>query len=211
MTTNSVGANIDPNSLPTASFGDYETTSRLLDRLVRNTAGTPLLQFWAAGNERGGINYNWTTYGCMSVPAGAKNIITCGATNNADAIASFSSWGPTDDGRVKPEICATGIDVTSCIIGGGYASYDGTSMSTPASAGVACLILQEWHQLFPGAPDPLPETMKALLINSATDIGAIGPDYQTGYGVVNASEGGAKSHCRRCARRGVGSRRNLHA
>jgi hypothetical protein len=122
----------------------------------------------------------------MAVPAGAKNVIAVGATDDADAIASFSSWGPTDDGRIKPELCATGIGVTSCVTGGGYATYGGTSMSAPATAGVTCLILQKWHQMFPGAADPLPETMKAILINSATDIGPVGPDYQTGYGVVNA-------------------------
>jgi subtilisin family serine protease len=186
LTTNSMGANVDPNHYPVEWFGDYDLTSRILDRLVSNTAGTPLLQFWAAGNERNGTYYNWTSYGCMAVPAGAKNVIAVGATDDADAVADFSSWGPTDDGRIKPELCATGINVTSCIIGGGYATMGGTSMSSPATAGVACLILQKWHLMFPGAPDPLPETMKAILINSATDIGPVGPDYQTGYGLVNA-------------------------
>lgn len=185
LTTNSIGANIDPNNYPEEWFGDYETTSRLLDRLVVSTAGSPLIQFWAAGNERNGTTHGYTTYRCMSVPAGAKNIITCGATTNADAVASFSSWGPTDDGRIKPEVCATGVDVTSCVVGGGYASMDGTSMATPATSGTACLILEKWHQLFPGAADPLPETMKAILINSATDLGSTGPDFQTGFGLVN--------------------------
>jgi hypothetical protein len=186
LTTNSMGANVDANHFPVEWFGDYELCSRILDRLVSNTAGTPLLQFWAAGNERNGTYYHWTTYGCMAVPAGAKNVIAVGATDDADAVASFSSWGPTDDGRIKPELCSTGINVTSCIAGGGYATYDGTSMSSPGAAGVACLLLQKWHQMFPGAADPLPETMKAILINSATDIGPVGPDYQTGFGLVNA-------------------------
>ena len=186
LTTNSMGANVDPNLYPIEWFGDYELTSRILDRLVSNTAGTPLIQFWAAGNEWNGANYHWTTYGCMSIPAGAKNVITCGATDDADVVAGFSSWGPTDDGRIKPEVCATGVDVTSCIVGGGYGIMSGTSMSTPATAGVACLILHKWHLMFPGAPDPLPETMKAILINSTTDIGPVGPDYRTGFGLVNA-------------------------
>ena len=186
LTTNSMGANVDPNHYPVEWFGDYDLTSRILDRLVSNTAGTPLLQFWAAGNEWNGANYHWTTYGCMSIPAGAKNVITVGATDDADAVADFSSWGPTDDGRIKPEVCATGVTVTSCVLGGGYGIMSGTSMSSPATAGVACLILQKWHLMFPGAPDPLPETMKAILINSAADIGPVGPDYRTGFGLVNA-------------------------
>jgi hypothetical protein len=185
-TTNSIGANIDPNGYNCDWFGDYELTSRLLDRLVSNTLGSPLIMFFAAGNERGGSNCANTGYRCMSVPAGAKNIITVGATTATDAVASFSSWGPTDDGRIKPEVCARGVNVNSCLPGGGYGQMSGTSMATPATAGVGCLILQQWHRLFPGASDPLPETMKAILINSTTDIGPVGPDFQTGFGLVNA-------------------------
>lgn len=186
ITTNSIGANIDPNGYPCEWMGDYESTSRLLDRLVANTSGEPLIMCFAAGNERNGGNCGLATYRCMSVPAGAKNIITVGATTSTDGSASFSSWGPTDDGRTKPEVCATGVSVTSTIPGGGYGDMSGTSMSTPATAGVVCLILEQWHILFPGAPDPLPETMKAILINSTTDIGPVGVDYQTGFGLVNA-------------------------
>jgi hypothetical protein len=186
LTTNSMGANINSNSLDCDWFGDYETTSRLLDGMVRNTDHEPLLMFWSAGNER---NDNWcgvTSYGCMSIPAGAKNIITVGSTSTTDGLSSFSSTGPVDDGRIKPEIVATGEQVNSCFPGGGYGIMDGTSMSCPAAAGVACLILEQWHNMHPGAPDPLPETMKSLLINSATGFGSPGPDFQRGYGIVNA-------------------------
>lgn len=187
MTTNSIGANIDPNGYPCAWLGDYETTSRLLDRLISNTAGTPLIMFFAAGNERNGSNCGMPTYACMSVPAGAKNIISVGATTSTDGMASFSSYGPTDDGRIKPEISATGVNVTSCSPGPGYGYQDmsGTSMATPAAAGTALLILEQWYRIFPGSPDPLPETMKAILINSTTDIEAAGPDYRSGFGLVN--------------------------
>ncbi|RPH94127.1 T9SS C-terminal target domain-containing protein [candidate division KSB1 bacterium] len=188
LTSNSIGANIDPNGYPEEWFGDYETTSRLLDAMTLNTAGSPLTIIFAAGNERNGATYQRTTYNCMSVPSGAKNIITVGATTGTDGIATFSSWGPTDDGRMKPEVCATGVGVTSCRPGAayGYQDMDGTSMAAPAVSGTVCLILQKWHQLFPDAPDPLPETVKALLINSATDIITTGPDYQSGFGIVNA-------------------------
>ena len=188
LTTNSIGANIDPNGYPCEWFGDYESTSRLLDRLVNNTSGEPLIMCFAAGNERGGASCANSSYRCMSVPAGAKNIITVGATTGNDAVASFSSWGPTDDGRIKPEVCATGVDVHSTLPGGGYGDMSGTSMATPATGGTVCLILEEWHVLFPDAPDPLPETMKAILINSTTDIGPAGVDFQTGFGLVNAQK-----------------------
>ncbi len=186
LTTNSVGANVSPNGYPCSWFGDYELTSRIIDGLVRQTVDRPLIQFWAAGNERGDPGCANSSYRCMSIPAGAKNIMTVGATSASDALASFSSWGPTDDGRIKPEVVATGVNVTSCAPGGGYTSMSGTSMATPAAAGVACLILERWHSLYPDAPDPLPETVKALYINSATDLGTAGPDYQSGFGLVNA-------------------------
>ena len=188
LTTNSIGANIDLNGYPCEWMGDYESTSRLLDGLVRNTSGEPLIMCFAAGNERGGGSCGLTTYRCTSVPAGAKNIITVGATTSTDGSAGFSSWGPTDDGRVKPEVSATGVSVTSTLPGGGYGDMDGTSMATPATAGVVCLILEQWHVMFPDAPDPLPETMKAILINSTTDNGPVGVDYQTGFGLVNAQK-----------------------
>jgi len=186
VTTNSMGANVSPNGYPCAWFGDYELSSRVIDGLVAETDDRPLIQFWAAGNERGDPGCANSSYRCMSIPASAKNIITVGATTSTDAVASFSSFGPTDDGRVKPEVVATGVNVNSCAPGGGYQIMSGTSMATPATAGVGCLILERWHQLYPGSPDPLPEAMKALLINSATDLGNVGPDFQTGYGIVNA-------------------------
>ncbi len=186
VTTNSIGANVSPNSYPCSWFGDYELTSRIVDGLVRQTGDRPLIQFWAAGNERGDPGCGISTYRCMSIPASAKNIITIGATTSTDALASFTSWGPTDDGRIKPEVCAMGVNVTSCAVGTGYTTMSGTSMATPASAGVSCLILEQWHNQYTGAPDPLPETMKALYINSANDLGSTGPDFQSGFGLVNA-------------------------
>ncbi len=186
LTTNSIGANVSSNGYDCAWMGDYETTSRLLDGFARNLNGSPLIMCFAAGNERNDAGCGLTSYRCISVPAGAKNIITVGATTSTDASASFSSWGPTDDGRIKPEVCATGVGVTSTLPGGGYGDMDGTSMATPATAGTVCLLLQKWHQMFPGAPDPLPETVKAILINSTSDIGTGGVDFQTGFGLVNA-------------------------
>lgn len=188
LTTNSMGANIDPNSYPCSWFGDYELTSRILDGMVKHTVDRPLTMFWAAGNERGGTNCGISSYRCMSIPASAKNIMTIGATTSADVLASFSSFGPTDDGRIKPEVVAMGVNVNSCAPGGGYQVMSGTSMATPASAGVACLVLEQWHLLYPGAPDPLPEAIKALFINSTTDLGSAGPDYQSGFGLINAQK-----------------------
>ena len=94
LTTNSMGANVNSNQLDCDWFGDYETCSRLLDGMVRHTVNAPLIMFWSAGNERNDTWCGVSTYECMSIPAGSKNIITVGATTASDNNASFSSWGP---------------------------------------------------------------------------------------------------------------------
>ena len=86
LTSNSIGANIDVNHQVDPTYlcswmGDYETTSRLLDSLTRSCGGSPLTMFFSAGNERGGSGCGINSFNCLSVPAGAKNVITVGATN----------------------------------------------------------------------------------------------------------------------------------
>ena len=74
----------------------------------------------------------------------AKNSLSVGAALDSGEIASFSSHGPTADGRLAPQIAATGVRLTSARGGGGqdkYITYSGTSMSSPAVAGVAALLM----------------------------------------------------------------------
>ncbi len=182
--TNSIGANVGPNGYDCNWLGDYESVSALVDSLTRGPFGEPLIITWAAGNERGaGCPGSYET---MSVPSGAKNTIVVGATTDNDGMTSFSSWGPTDDGRIKPDVTAPGSNVTSCNAGGGYTTMSGTSMATPGVAGVNALLLQAWHQSVNSDENPLPETVKALLCNGAEDLGTGGPDYAYGFGRVDA-------------------------
>jgi hypothetical protein len=106
-----------------------------------------------AGNRPAGISNN-DGYNIIPTYGVAKNIITIGAVNpipggyNSPAdvvLADFSSWGPTDDGRIKPDLVADGINVLSSIStsNNAYAIYSGTSMSSPASAG-SSFLLQEY-------------------------------------------------------------------
>jgi subtilisin family serine protease len=182
--TNSIGANIYSNGYPCEWQGDYETVSALLDGIVRGSVGGPVIITWAAGNERGGGACG-LLYDSMSVPSGAKNVITVGASDDNNNIASFSSWGPTDDGRIKPEVTAPGVGVVSCNNGGGYTTMSGTSMATPAVAGVNALLVQAWQQTAL-TEFPLPATVKAILCNAAEDYNNPGPDYVFGFGRVDA-------------------------
>jgi hypothetical protein len=198
LATNSLGANIASNGYPCNWEGDYETTAQLLDAICHGSLGVPFLSLWAAGNERHSGRCG-TTYNTTGVPATAKNTIVVGATmSNDHSMSWFSSWGPVDDGRIRPDVCAPGCQsggdggITSTLPGGGYGAMCGTSMATPATAGVAALMLQQLRRM-PGDPGGMlhtwPSTMKALLVNTAYDYGNIGPDFQFGYGEIRPQAG----------------------
>jgi hypothetical protein len=140
---------------------------------------------------------------CISSPGTAKNVITVGAMGGG--IADFSNFGPTDDGRIKPDLVAQGVNLLSLACNcfddrDGNGTDDvpnsptanrllsGTSMSTPVVSGVAALVLQEANTR---NIDMTPAAMKALLVQTARDVQGVGqarpgPDYATGWGIVDA-------------------------
>ncbi len=192
LASNSLGSNIASNGYPCSWEGDYETTAQLLDAICQGSLGRPFLSVWAAGNERHNGRCG-TGYSTTGVPATAKNTIVVGATmSNDHSMSWFSSWGPVDDGRLRPDVCAPGCQsggdggITSTLPGGSYGAMCGTSMATPATAGVLALVLQQLHMSPGGILGSLPSTLKAVLINTAYDYGNPGPDFQFGYGEIRA-------------------------
>jgi subtilisin family serine protease len=179
----SIGANVAWNNYPCTYEGNYGVTAQLLDAIARGSLGEPFIMAWAAGNERGGAC--GSGYGTVAPPAGAKNVIQSGATDDDDEISSFSSWGPTDDGRLKPVISAPGVNVKSCNRNNSYTTMSGTSMASPTTAGIIALMLQQYRATFSTNGEPRPSTVRALLINTAVDLGRAGPDYQYGYGRID--------------------------
>ena len=141
---------------------------------------------------------NWDQGGfdTISIIGTAKNVMTVGAVDDAvlegqrhlaaAEIAPFSCWGPTDDGRVKPDIMANGVDVhsTSDVSDQGYDTMSGTSMATPNAAGSAMLLLQYYGRLMPGQYMRA-STIKGLILHTADDLDNPGPDYRTGWGLMN--------------------------
>lgn len=132
-------------------------------------------------------------YDCIGTGSVAKNIMCVGAiepmpfgyTSAEDVVSGdFSSWGPVDDGRIKPDISACGVDVYSTLPGGDYDSFQGTSMATPAVTGSLAL-LQELAKDVRGA-FLWATSIKALAIHGAEEAGHNdGPDYSFGWGVMN--------------------------
>ncbi|MBX3358903.1 MAG: S8 family serine peptidase [Phycisphaeraceae bacterium] len=194
IANNSIGTNTETNGFPCSLQGDYGVTDALLDSLVRGSLGRPIRVVWANGNERQGNRCDVEGFGdyfSTAPPATAKNHITVGALNsNNDSMTTFSSWGPTDDGRLKPDISAPGCQsdgdntVTSSTSASdtSYGGSCGTSMACPTVTGVSTLLLQQFRRTFPGADDPRNSTLKLWLTHTALDLLTPGPDYQTGYG-----------------------------
>jgi len=124
-------------------------------------------------------------FNTLSFIASEKNIVAVGAVDSALNIASFSSRGPTTDGRIKPDLVAMGVSQYSTFPSGSYGTFSGTSMSSPVVTGISALVVQQWRQTF-GGQTPTAQQVKTLLIAGADDIGNPGPDYTYGFGLVDA-------------------------
>ncbi|HSF89378.1 MAG TPA: S8 family serine peptidase, partial [Saprospiraceae bacterium] len=180
LTNNSYGTSLGDCTY----FGDYDGTSAGLDAMI--TSHPQLLHVFAAANS-GGMTCSPYPAQFATLAGGyqpAKNVLTVGAVNNADANAGFSSRGPADDGRIKPEIVAYGVDRYSTNNNHTYGSGNGTSFSSPGATGIATLLYQRYKELH---NDSLPDAalIKNVMCNAADDLGNAGPDYIYGFGRVN--------------------------
>ncbi|MCF8358191.1 MAG: S8 family serine peptidase [Prolixibacteraceae bacterium] len=183
-------------------FGFYDSNSENWD-IIANYAPYYLI-CKAAGNDRGeypgaGAPYPPDgPYDCIGQLGVAKNILTIGAVNDipggytgpSDVVmSSFSSWGPADDGRIKPDIVANGVGLYSTYNSGNdsYASMNGTSMATPSVTGSLVLLQQHYNNL--NSSYMLASTLKALVIHTADEAGPNdGPDYMNGWGLMNTAK-----------------------
>ena len=117
----------------------------------------------------------------INAPADADSVISVGAVNSENYIASFSSHGPTYDGRIKPEVCARGVSTVcaSPFNVDQYTRKGGTSLSTPLVAGAAAVILS-------AHPDWTPMMVREALMKTASRADC--PDNSYGWGVIDVWE-----------------------
>ena len=187
-------------------FGFYDGDSRAMDQIAFNAPNYLIVR--SAGNERGegpgnaGQNGNPETdggedgYDCIQPEKLAKNVMTVGAAYEVSeytgpedvAISGFSSFGPADDGRIKPDIVGKGVDTFSTSDGSDtdYITISGTSMSAPNVSGSMALLQYYYQQINEGVP-MRSATLRGLVLHTADEAGLNdGPDYIFGWGLMNA-------------------------
>lgn len=157
--------------------------------------GTNAVNYDPALHPPGDATYK-NGYDTLGYDAGAKNVVTVGSVSDAVSagvrdpsvafLSPFSSCGPTDDGRIKPDVVANGDSLysSSSANDSAYEYLSGTSMASPNATGSAALLVKHFGNLFPGEALRA-STLKALLIHTADDRGNPGPDYQYGWGLLN--------------------------
>jgi hypothetical protein len=198
--TASLGSNVYSNypMSCTLLMGKYGSSSVLIDQIIRGGnavvgVGDKYINTWAVGNERG-WGSSCGTYAIIAPPANAKNPIHVGGSNtNNNTQYAHTSWGPTQDGRIKPIVtagaCQTsgdgGITSTDNNPVDDYTTMCGTSMATPAVGGSLALMLQHYRAVYSTSGNFWPSTAKAILMQTADDFGNPGPDYQWGFGQVD--------------------------
>ncbi len=128
-----------------------------LTRIVRERG---ILLIVAAGNDKQGTSRS---------PGNYSDVVSVGAMNEKDEVASFSSSDLVGQSRMVPDLVAPGVNVISCTPGGKYLSMDGTSMATPHIAGLACL-------LFQAKPDATVDKVEEAIFASCQRPASMAPD-----------------------------------
>ncbi len=115
----------------------------------------------------------------------AKNAIATANLNGDGTLTPSSSRGPAHDGRLKPDISAHGTDQVSTDEDNTYQVFGGTSAAAPGIAGITAQLHQAYQDLNGGEVAEA-ALLKTILLNTANDLGNVGPDYKFGWGHVNS-------------------------
>tara|TARA_Y100000031_G_scaffold81010_1_gene89344 strand:+ start:1846 stop:5121 length:3276 start_codon:yes stop_codon:yes gene_type:complete len=183
-------------------FGFYDNESKNWDMIAYNAPYYLIVK--SAGNDRnegpnGGQYPKDGPYDCIAHGGISKNVLTVGAVNDIPggysgpgsvSMSSFSSWGPADDGRVKPDIVTNGVNLysTENSSNASYTNSSGTSMSAPSACGSMALLQQHWEDLNGTGNYMTAASLKGLVIHTSDEAGSSdGPDYKFGWGLMNTA------------------------
>ncbi len=170
VTTTSLGYNTFDNPVFNHTYADMNGHTTMIAKAATMAAQKGMILLIAAGNEG---NSAWHF---ITTPADADSVITVGAVDASGNVASFSSYGPSSDGRIKPTVASVGVGTATSSISGPIASGNGTSFATPNLAGlVTCL----WQAF--------PEFNNMQIINAVEKSSSIYnvPNDRIGYGIPN--------------------------
>ena len=175
----SMGVDIINSSLGYTQFdegiGDYryvdmDGNTTLITRAADRAASRGILVVTSAGNL-GDASWRY-----ISAPADGDSVLAIGAVlPDGTSPASFSSWGPTADGRIKPDVSAQGV-ATAILLPGGVSFGNGTSFSSPIIAGLAACLWQD---------NPSLSNMQVLEAIRRNASQVFTPDNRIGYGIAN--------------------------
>ncbi len=187
-------------------FGFYDDQAKDWDQIAYHAPYYLMVK--SAGNDRNdgpGTGHPVDgPFDCMAHAAVAKNVLTVGAVYPIEneyqdpgdvRIADFSSCGPTDDGRIKPDIVTQGMSVysTDDDADDDYKTLCGTSTAAPSASGSLALLQQLWENIHGEGNYMQAATLKGLIIHTADEAGTSeGPDYEYGWGLMNTEKAALK-------------------
>lgn len=173
ITSSSLGySTFDPPEF-SYSYSDMDGRTTIVTQAVEIAFRKGVMTISSAGNEGG------TSWYYITAPADGINTLAIGAVTNENVIASFSSRGPSYDGRIKPEVVTQGVGVYCAAAGNfsGYSTASGTSVAAPIASGIAALLLSAYPHL-------KNSQVRNILIETADNSSS--PNNERGYGLLSA-------------------------
>jgi serine protease AprX len=173
VTSSSLGYSIFDPSTFSYTYSDMDGKTTIITRATELSYRRGVVTITSAGNEG---NSSWFY---ITAPADGIYTLGVGAVNNDNEVASFSSRGPSFDGRIKPDVVAQGVNVYGALAGSfnGYGTANGTSVSAPIASGVAALLLSAHPYL-------LNSQVRNIFFETADNSKT--PDNERGYGLLSA-------------------------
>jgi len=172
ITTSSLGYSEFDEGENSYTYQNMDGNTTIVAQAAKTAFSKGVVTVTSAGNEG---NSSWYY---ITSPADEQNIISVGALTADNNVASFSSRGPTPDGRIKPEISTMGVSVFGVKAAGDYEFASGTSSAAPITAGITALLLDAFPHL-------TNRQVRKIILEAGDNVEA--PDNDRGYGLLSAT------------------------